>query len=805
MFSNYLTIAWRNLKRQPFYTFIFVSGLALGLTAFLFLNQYTAFEKSYDTFHYQPDQLYRLTTDQYTGGQIAVRDAMSHAPAGKLLYDAFPEVLRYTTTYKTERLVFRKQQQPVEELDVIAVDEHFLDLFAYEVIEGNKATMLKEPNSMVLTESQAQKYFGNANPMGQTIDELDNFNESFTVTGIIRDIPVNTHYHFDMLMSFSSYMEDVKEDDWGGYNYYTYLLLDEQVQLEKMEPKLEELAREHMGDDFQFRFNLQPVTAIHLLSDFTFEPQVHGSAKAVKFLGIISIFILLIAWVNYINLSTAKAIERAKEVGLRKVVGARRKQLVSQFFVESLLINLFGAALALGLAFLLAPYFNKLLGKPVITAVFTNADFLFKLGLFFVLGTLATGIYPALVLSSFLPITALRGSFARSQKGIFMRKFLVVLQFTASLLLIASTLIIYRQVNYMSSLEMGMNTQQVLGFAKPDAGDFSDEAYLSKISAFEEQLLKEKGIEKIGGIQNMPGGSGFDINSTSGGIQIPGVSDFVEGTTYLTGADDNYFEVLDVQLLAGRNFDRELASDSSAFMVNEAFLRMLNITDPQQVVGKHFQIGRDPEGDKYPIVGVINDFNRSSLKDVVEPTIFYHSNYSPNWVVKLSSTEIAGSIGYIQQTFQQFFPNAPFAYSFLDERFASIYAEDKRFGDLFLYFSVLAIFVAFMGLFGLSSYLALQRAREVGIRKVLGASVSSIILLFFRDFLHLILIAVAIGLPLTYFSMDNWLMGYAHRITFPWWVLGLAVIAITSLAFVSVSYQSWKLAITNPREVIRGD
>lgn len=803
MLRNYLKIAIRNLKKQPFYTLIFITGLAIGLAAFLSLNQYTVFEKSYDEFHHDSDRLYRLTTDQKVNGEIQTRDAMSHAPAGPALMNELPEVVNYSTSYKTEWMVFRKQNEPIEELNVLAADSNFLSIFKHEVIAGNPRTMLSQPMSIVLTESQAQKYFGEQDPMGQTIEDLDRFRELFTVTGVIADVPGNTHYHFDILVSLSSFQENVEDDAWDAYNYYTYLKLADNADPAALERKLPALSMKYMGEADQLFFNLQPVRDIHLHSNFTFEPQEHGSARAVWFLDIISIFILIIAWVNYVNLSTAKAVERAKEVGLRKVVGANKKHLIGQFFTESFLINLAGSGLALLLAIVMAPYFNEIVGKEVLQRVLFNTDFLLKLGGFFVLGTLLTGFYPAIVLSSFMPITALRGTYGRTHRGAYLRKFLVVVQFAASLLLIASTMIIYQQVTFMTNRELGMNTKQVLGLEKPAWGEISREAYISKVNAFEERILARAGISAVGGIQNMPGGSSFDINSMSGGIRIAGNDQVEQATVYLTGADDNYFDVLNANILAGRNFDRELAADTMAFIVNAAFLKLMDVPDTSSLVGSFVQFGREADATRYPVVGVVNDFNRSTLKDEVEPTIFYHSQTTPRWVIKLGEEQIADNVSYIQRTYQEMFPDTPFSYSFLDERFDAIYAGDKRFGSMFLYFSLLAIFVAFMGLFGLSSYMALQRTKEVGIRKVLGASVGSIVVLFFRDFLMLILIAVLVGVPLTYLGMNGWLAGYAHHISFPWWVISLAILSITALAFFTVSYQSWRLALLNPTETIR--
>lgn len=619
------------------------------------------------------------------------------------------------------------------------------------------------------------------------------------MTGVIEDIPENTHYSFDILVSISSMKEQLERDAWSGYNYYTYVKIDKDADLAALNTKLPALSKKYLGDDTDILFNLQPVREIYLYSDYTYEPQTHGSAKAVNFLSIISVFILLIAWVNYINLSTARAIKRAKEVGVRKVIGAPKSQLMFQFFMEALIINLLGATLAAILAQGLLPYFNNLVGKTIIDNIWNYPVFIKNLVFFFGLGTLVTGIYPALVLSSFQPIKVLKGSFARSKKGATMRKVLVVLQFTASLMLIAGTVIIYQQVRYMTGKDIGIDTEQAIGFNNPDLG----EDRKTKYASFLDEVRKINGVEDAGGINDLPGGGGSDISSASGGVKIVGITDRMPGTVYINTMDDHLAATLDMKTIAGRNFNHELASDSSAIIINEALLKFLNIVEPESVLNQYLQLGTSPENTKYPIVGVVQNFNRTSLKDQVEPTMFFHDLVPARTTIKLAEGNVSASLMSLETLWTKFFPNAPFTYSFLDERFNRLYQEDRNFGLIFLNFALLAIFVASMGLFGLASFLALQRTKEVGIRKVLGASVGNIVLLFFKDFLSLIVIAVLIGFPLVYFSMNDWLMGYADRIDFPWLVLILAGVAVTVFAFFTVSFQTWKLAILNPSKTIR--
>lgn len=803
MIQNYFKIAIRNLLKHKPYTAIHILGLAFGLAAFLLINQYTSFEKSYDTFHYQPDQLYRLTTDNIVEGQYQVGDAMSFAPSGKALMEELPEVVSYTTTCKTWRMIFKKGDEPIEEENVIAVDSNFLNLFNYPLLKGKKGNILNKPNTIVLTESMAQKYFGNADPVGQSIEMLGRYNRPFEVVGILKEVPQNTHYRFNALISLKSIQERIERDAWNGFNYYTYLLLDKNADLEQLNAKLPPLAKKYIGEESNLYFNLQPVPDIHLQSDLTFEPEIHGSDKAVNFLSIISLFILIIAWVNYVNLSTARAVERAKEVGLRKVVGARKRQLIGQFLVESLLINFLGAVAAIMLAELLLPYFNNLVGKTVLTTVWTNPAFLTKLAIFFLIGTFAAGFYPAMVLSSFSPIGVLRGSYSRSKQGVLLRKGLVIVQFAASLILIANTVIVYQQVNYMTNRDKGIDINKVIGFQNPQSNREDREAYASKYEAFSEAMEKLDGVEKIGSMSNIPGGGSSDVSSSSGGMQIVGRTERINSTIYINQINEQARETLDVELIAGRDFNREFTGDTAAVVINLSFLEKLNIGDPESVLGERIQFGTDPENEKYEIVGVYGNFNRTTLKHHIEPTIFFHNSAASNTIAKLSGNDISGTIASIEDTWKQFFPNAPFSATFLDQRFAKLYQEDKKFGFIFANFSILAILVASLGLFGLASFLSVQRTKEVGVRKVLGASVSNIILLFFKDFIWLILISVIIGIPLIYWSMNQWLNNYAYRIDFPWWAPVLAMLAVALFAFLTVGYQTYKVAILNPARTIR--
>ncbi|MBV6644374.1 MAG: ABC transporter permease [Cyclobacteriaceae bacterium] len=803
MFKNYIKISFRNLIKHKGYTFINVAGLAIGLTAFLLINLYITFEKNYDSFFTSYQQLHRLTTDQVVDGVLGVRDAMSFHPAGRVLLDETPETIGYTVTNKISGIIFRKGQSVILEEGIVAADSNYFKLFDYKMLSGDPETALQEPNSLVLTESKARSYFGNENPVGKTIQVLSGFRRPFKVTGVIEDVPGNTHYKFDILMSLKSIQEQLDRDGWNGFNYYTYLKLVPGVDLEQYEEKIVPLARKYLGKESSLVFNVQPVRDIHLHSDFTFEPEIHGSAKAVGFLTIISVFILLIAWVNYINLSTARAIDRAKEVGLRKVIGAQKRQLFSQFLFESLLVNLLSAILALFLAQVVLPFFNQLVGVSIIDQVWKDPGFISNLLLFFMLGTIVSGFYPALVLSRFTPVTVLKGKFRNSKNGVVLRKGLVVLQYATSLLLISGTFIVYQQIQYMKGKNLGISTDYVIGFPTPDVPEDQREAQQEKFEAFRNEVMRASSVETVATTSDLPGGGSSDVSSTSGGVKIVGRTDRLDATTYVQWIDDYNLDALDMEVLAGRNFDHQIQTDTFAVIVNEAFLRRLGISDYESVLNSKVQFGRDPENDKIPIIGVLRNFHRTSLKNQVEPTVYFFSENRGSVLVELSPQDYRAGVEHVEKTWAKFYPQAPLDYIFLDDRFAKLYEEEKRFGDVFGTFSILAILIAVLGLFGLSSFIAAQRTKEVGVRKVLGASVANIITIFFKDFFILIAIAAVVGLPLIYMGMDTWLDNYAYRIVFPWpfMVAALGIVAFFTLA--TVGYQVYKVAVVNPSQTLR--
>lgn len=799
MFRNYFKISVRHLARHKMFTAINVVGLAIGLASFLLINEYVQFERSYDDFYTDANQLHRVSYVEVLDSVDGVKDAMASYLVGEVLNEEIPEVLQHTVTKKLDPITFQYEDKIIKDEFVVSADSNFLKLFDYKVISGSMETMLNQPLSAVLTESQARKFFGDEDPMGKTINAITPYQAPLIVTGIIEDTPENTHYRFNMLVSDKTLQEENDYKSWNWNNYYVYLKLSEGANLDAIHTKTDKIAKRF---DEEIRWDIHPVQWIHLGSDFTYEPQQKGSKQAVDFLSLISILILVIAWVNYINLSTAKAIDRAKEVGMRKVIGAYRMQLVNQFLLEAFLVNLMGAFIALMFAQLLLPFFTNLVGMKVITNVWDQPSFLIKLMIFWVVGSLISGFYPALVLSGFKPLSVLKGKFRNSKSGVLLRKGLVIVQFSASLILIAATFIIYIQLDYMKGRDIGISIDKVVSAEVPTTDASSREeydAYLNRLNLLKEKLKEHSAIETVGATSNLPGGDSGDINATTNQVTLIGFSDEISGTTYVQMNDNNFLDAVDMELIAGRNFDTRLASDSNAIMVNEAFLDRFNLEDNTVAVNELLDLWGEP----LKIVGIVKNFNRTTLKESIEPTVYLPRRGVRKLVIELDDQNYLAGIEHLEATWEEFYPQIPIDIIFLDDRFNLLYEQDVKFGNVIMVFSVLAILIASLGLYGLASFLSIQRSKEVGVRKVLGASHSQILFLFYKGFAQLIGISAIIGLPLVYFFMNTWLGDYAYRIDFPWFTTALSLGMVMALALFTVGYQTMKVARLDPAQTLK--
>lgn len=814
MFRNYFKVSARNLARHKMFTAINVIGLAIGLASFLLMYEYIKFEKSYDAFHSDSDNIYRVSYVRVQNGMDTDKDAMAAYPVGKKLEESLPEIVQHTVSKKFDFILFKNGDKSFKERLVISADPNFLKMFNYSVLEGDIESMLSEPLSVVLSESRARAYFGDTDPMGKTLEVVSPYKASLKVTGILQDIPDNTHYSFDILISDKTLEDGHDYNNWDWNNYYVYLKSDSEVDVDLLEAKANDVVNEHINnldndkswESNGTRIDVHPVRDIHLKSDFTYEPQIHGSEKAVNFLIIISVFILVIAWVNYINLSTARAVERAKEVGLRKVIGAIRKQLIIQFLCEAFIVNLISALIALGIAEIALPFFNQLVGKEVLGSVLNQVPFLLSIVAFVFIGTFTSGFYPALVLSNFKPISILKGKFQNSKNGILLRKGLVIAQFSASLILIASTFTIYRQVSYMQGKDIGISVDQVVNVTVPESDPENEEekqAAVNKLKAFKKALTNHSSIESVGGASNLPGGEVADINSTTTVVRFAGDTEPTEGTTYVQYNDEGFLDAVDMELIAGRNFDESIKSDTVAVMANESFLRRLNVPDFEAVIGKKLQFGTKETNTKYTLIGVVKDFNRTTLREQVEPSLYFPWFNADELVIELMSDDYKAGLDHIKSTWEEFYADAPLNYSFLDDRFAALYEQDRSFGDTFMIFAILAVFIAILGLYGLASFMSIQKSKEIGVRKVLGASEGQIIILFYKDFFTLVSLSSLVGFPVIYFLMEGWLDNYAYRIGFPWLLLGMSLIIVLVFSLMTVGYQTLKVAKLDPAQTLK--
>lgn len=806
MIKNYIKIALRSLSKNKAFTLINIFGLFLGLTAFSLIYTYVSFEKSYDRFHADSDRIYRAVTWNVANEAEPIKDAMSFSPIGKVMLDEVAGVEQYTTTLKLyESLVFKKGDELINETGVLAADEGFMDIFSYSLLHGDERP-LKDPRSLILTKTAAMRLFGQEDVVGQTIEVKGIHEGNYKVTGIIDDHPDNTHYKFEVIVSFKTIEDRARQDGWLGYNFYTYVRLKEGTTQEQIEAQFPALKEKYLPPRLSLAFHLQPLTDIHLESGYTYEAEPSGNARTVGFLLVIAMFIILIAWVNYINLSTAKAMDRAKEVGLRKVVGAGRWQLIIQFLLESVFINLFAAILALTAVQLIGPVYNNLIGKELILGIWESQELIQLLLAITLAGALLSGFYPAFVLSSFKPITALKGKLRNSAKGILLRKGLVVFQFIASLVLIAGTAIVYMQINYMKSRDLGIDIDQTVSFRLPPYDSIDAGENQQKYEVLRSELDRMSTVEGVASASSIPGGGKNQISGSSGGLSIVEHTPVNSANYYSIMTDQDFFPTMGVELIAGRNFVKNTPSKWRYAVVNEALLRHLGFEGtPEEAIGKKLRFGPENSTRMKTIIGVVNDFNRRSLKDDIEPTVFHHGfdYFTSHMVMRISPENMPGTLTEAGEKWATIFPDVPFEYHFMDEAFDAAYREDQQFGSIFGAFSMLAMAIAGLGLFGLSSFIALQRSKEIGVRKVLGASVINIVRIISKDFILMLLLAFVLGSPLVYLIMENWLNSYAFRIDLPLWTLPISGLVLLLITFMTVGYQTARAARANPVDTLR--
>jgi len=812
MLKSYLKTAYRNLLKNKVFSLINILGLAIGMVACLLILQYVSFELSYDDFR-RPD-IYRLVQHNYMNGELVGQRAQTTPALAPALGSDIPEVVRSARLVHTGPLmsdpVMQVDIRSFHEENIYYADSSFLSMFSYQMISGDADEALAQPGSIVISESMANKYFPNQNAIDQllTFHRGDLGSTLLKVTGIYADIPKNSHLHTDFLISFNSLPKNWNLDEnWGWGNFYNYVEVVPDTNPDLIRDKIATVIESYQGEKLaEWRkagyvrtTDIQPIQNIHLDSDLEAEIETNGSRRTVEFLTLIAFFILLIAWINYLNLTTAKSVERAKEIGIRKVIGSSRKQLIGQILSESLVVTLLATTLAFTLSQLLMPTFRTFTQGSFTTSF--NIELSVGILVLFLIGSFLAGLYPALVLSAYRPLSVLKGSTNSSKEGVVLRKGLVVFQFAASIALIAGTVIVQHQLDFMRKQDLGLNMDQTLVVKGPG---LKDSTYQQKLTYFRNEASKLPQLKEIARSSNVPG------QEVSWGREFyrPTHPENPIGIN-IVAVDEEFFDLYEANFRAGRNFSRKIPSDRGAVIFNETAIQLLGFETAEEAILQPV-VWNEADDDKLTktIVGIVEDFNQESLHQRVGPMVFVLKRYlNAPWAGEYYSLKISNdystALTNIRLKWAMAFPNSPFDYFFLDDYFDHQYQADRQFGKIFSLFAGLAIFIACLGLFGLSSYMTLQRTREIGIRKVLGASTQSIVTLLSHDFVLLVAIASILILPIVYFLAQDWLENYAYRTEIQWWLLGLPVAFVWLLALITVSIQIIKTTLANPVDSLR--
>ncbi len=810
MFKNFLKVALRNLWKNKAFSAINIVGLSVGLAVCLLIVLYVKDELSYDRYNEHAENIYRIDADiSFNGTQFT--SAVSPAPLVPTLMKDYPQILQYTRLRNFGDILVKKDNQNVQNHNAVFADSTFFQVFSIPMIAGNRLTALNEPNSIVIDETTAKKYFNSTNVVGKTL-YVDN-SVNCKITGVIKDIPPQSHFHFSFIRPIhDTYHDD--QSDWLSNNYSSFVLVRPGVTQASLQTAVNGVINNYLVkqlDQFlhmnasdlknsgnHFIYPVMPLTDIHLHSNKSYEFEPNGNITYVYIFSIIAIFILLIACVNFMNLSTARSANRAKEVGIRKVAGSLRSHLITQFLTESVLTSFFSLLLAIGFAALLLPLFNQLAGKDMrVWTLFSTWLMPLMVALIIVVGCIA-GSYPAFYLSSFQPVQVLKGSIAKGFKSSWLRSGLVVFQFFISISLIIGTIVIYNQLTYIRSREIGYNRDQVLVIHNTYALD-------KNIKSFRQDMLKISGVQSAALAGSLPAETGYNQNGwfkdpTLDAKQVNIMTDFY--------VDHNYIPTLGMQMAAGRNFSTDFPTDSSAVIVNETAAKLLGFKNPLAET-LYRPSGYATNGaftsKPFHIVGVVKDFNFNSMHDKVGPLII---ELNENWgriAIRINTKNIPALISEVEKKWNSMGPGQPFSYSFLDADFNKVYDAEQRTGKLFITFAIFAIFIACLGLFGLVTYAAEQRIKEIGVRKVLGASISEIVGMISKDFIKLVLIAFVIAFPVSWLMMNKWLQSFAYRINISWWVFVLAGLLTIAIALITVSFQAIKAAMANPVNSLRSE
>lgn len=825
MLKKYIKIAIRNLNRNKVFSAINIVGLALGLATCLLILIYVVDELGYDRYNKNYDRIYRIDADLSFGGaevnQVMVPDGL-----GPTMKKEFPEVSQYVRFQGSDEINVKKGNESIKEDRVVFADSTIFEVFTLPMLQGNPATALVDPNSMVITASTAKKYFNTVNVVGKTLTVINSTqlwehrNEpgngtrwlgvNYKISGVIKDFPSQSHFNFDFILPMSA-NQGSRQNNWIHHDYYTYLLLKKGADPKNLSSQFPSIIQKYTGPQIQqalnmslqdlqktgafIKYSLMPLGSIHLRSHKMGEWGPNGHMEYVYIFSTIAMFILLIACINFMNLSTARSSKRAREVGIRKVLGSLRMNLITQFISESVLISFISLIIALFIAALLLPYFNELANKNMTLGILFNPWMILILFSLVIIVGIMAGSYPAFLLSAYQPIQVLKGKLSSGFKSGWLRNSLVVFQFGISITLIIVTLVIFSQLHYIRKKDLGFNRNQVLILNNCNALG-------QRAQAFKLNISQIAGVQSVTMSGFLPTGDNRMENdlfkdptlSPSGALQLEEWS-----------VDNNYIPTLEMKIISGRNFSPQFPSDSNGVILNESAIKMLGIQNP---VGKKLYAKTDLEtfskGQKtITIIGVIKDFNFNSLRQLVTPVGFILGEDRGSMALRINSSDIPNLIGKIEQHWKSIVPGQPFSYSFMDEDFNKIYQSEQRIEKLFISFAVLAILVACLGLFGLITFAAEQQVKMIGIRKTLGASVKDIIVLLSGDFLKMVFVSILIASPVAWWITTKWLQGFAYKIHMSVWFLVAAGVLATLIALITVCSQAFKAAIANPVKSLR--
>ena len=790
----------RNFSRNFSFSIINLFGLTISMVICILLAQYVYFEKSFDSFHEKPENIYRLKNYRYYTSGL---DSSAGTPAllGPEILEEIPEVEDFARCRKINAVVTYNDFVDREK-NVFFADSSFFTIFNFPLVIGNKRTALSEPFSCVITESTAKKYFGNKNPDGQKLKFWTK--DYFVVKGVVKDPPQNSHLKFDILLSFYSQYNPNFCSSCNNNN--TFIRLKPGTDYRVVEAKLPALLKKYESDVFKFykkEYKLQPITDIHLNSNLRFEPDENGNANEINLLTITAIAVLLIAYLNYINLATARSLKRGKEIGLRKTVGASKTQLFLQFIAESIFINVFSFLLSVIITIVLFTSFTNLIEKKLTLTLFHDAQFWFWAVIVLILGAFLAGFYPALIQSSYKPAEIFKNKTTGRSRNSLLRRILVISQFSLSVIMIAATLTVYNQVDFMINKNLGIDLKQTLAIVWPSI--YSNEFnYDSALNSFQNDLKSSSKIENIAWASVVPGLENGDVG---GGIKPETASDEEGKQIYQTWISPDFIDFFHIKLICGRQFttnnltrNHRRTTDNLPIILNKKAVETFGYKKPEDALGERIIC---EEGTMGIVIGVIDDFHQLSLDKPINPTIYFGSGWGDMFLIKLQTKDLQGSLSFIKEKFQNYYPGNPFNYFFVDENFNSQYKREILFGKVFGIFSILAIFISAIGLFGLASFNITQRIKEIGIRKVIGASTTNIIMLLSKEFMLTVLVSFSIGIATAFYIMNNWLQNYLYRIEigtwfylFPFFILGF-VTTITTL------YHIIKTSTTSLTEIMK--